>query len=429
MLKALLIADQQRLHALVAASLGGSGVQLTIISSLASGIEQAVATLPDLLFVQGRLSGLSLEIVSRHVASHVDLARTRLIIFSDPGEDGGSVAQSQLCLDLSLPDSALEDRIASLVKAALPSNGRQPEVPPPDSAADDFIPDRSPRRPKPAADVPAPMVQESSEPVESTPAPPHDSTVATRFEAELDTELARREAETVSVAAFTADEPRGADPRQPRVGQAEAAELATRSRRRIVTAVTILALLLAAAAFTTFYPPSKSTPPPKVPAATKPAPAPSPAKQTAAVQHSAPPSAPTGAPGTSPPAVAVRDPLPSFVPVDGRDPAYPAANPGWERYQDARQEYKVFWERGKLMALQVIDKTGTGLSSTFFTKSMQELAGVRDYRLTSKEVKDNHLVKKGSLGKAGNIIIYKNKADSVLQAFVIHFEQDRNRRR
>ncbi|MDD1668115.1 MAG: hypothetical protein LUO96_06580, partial [Methanomicrobiales archaeon] len=145
MLKALLIADQQRLHALVATSLGGSGVQLTISSSLASGIEQAIATSPDLLFVQGRISGFSLEIVSRHVASHVDQQRTKQIIFVDPGEDPAAVAQPQLCLDLTLPDSALESHIASLVRAARPSKIEQPAASP--STAEEFIPDELPQPP------------------------------------------------------------------------------------------------------------------------------------------------------------------------------------------------------------------------------------------------------------------------------------------
>src|SRR5512138_570301 len=108
MLRAILIADQQRLHSLVAASLGGCGVQLSIISSLASGIERAAAMPPDLLFVQGRLSGLSAEIVCRHLSTHVDQARTRLVIFIEPAEEP-TPSGNQLHLDLTLPDSALEN--------------------------------------------------------------------------------------------------------------------------------------------------------------------------------------------------------------------------------------------------------------------------------------------------------------------------------
>ncbi len=436
MLKALLIADQQRLHALVAASLGVSGVQLTIISSLASGIEQAVATSPDLLFVQGRLSGLSIEIVTRHVASHVDQERTTSVIFVDPGEDPGAIAPNQICLDLALPDSTLENRIAALIKAAQPSATELPAAPSPSSpSADEFIPDASPALLTPHREAPL-LPQEETARTDATSVPVHGNSIATRFEAELETELARRTEDPGPVAAPEVNGQKRPADGQTRVGQAEAAELAARSRRRIVTAVTVILLVMVAAVLATFYPASRTAAPPKGATPAKPAPPPATA-QIPTTKPSAPAqkavSASAGA--ASSPAAAtrppepLRDPLPSFVPADRRDPAYATANPGWERYQDSKQEYKVFWEGGKLMAIQVIDKTGSGLSTPFFTKSMQELAGVRDYRLTGKEVKDNHLVKKGSLGKRGSIIIYKNKADSVLQAFVIHFEQDRNRRR
>ncbi len=413
MLRALLIADQQRLHALVAASLGGCGVQLTIISSLASGIEQAAANHPDLLFVQGRLSGLSTEIVSRHVAGHVDLNRTISVIFVDPDEDPGMISPPQICLDLTLPDATLENHIVALLKAAQSSSAKE-SAPPPATASDEFIPDASPM-PAPPGQIPV--------------VPPPDGTVATRFEAELDTELARRQDDAAAAAPTPADVPPSANVR-PSVGQAEAAELAARSRRLIVTGA-ILTTLIAGALLATLLSVPKSPPSPKVTAAARPATPPAMVRRSTATrpapeQRTSPPGAALPTAKTPAP---LRDPLPSFVPADGRDPAYATANPGWERYQDARQEYKVFWEGERLMAIQVIDKSGAGLSPAFFTKSMQELAGVRDYRMTGREVRDNHLVKKGLLGKRGSIIIYKDRGDSVLQAFVIHFEQDRNRRR
>ncbi|TWJ18968.1 hypothetical protein [Geobacter argillaceus] len=421
MLTAILIADQQRLHALVAASLGGSGVQLTIISSLASGIEQAVATPPDLLFVQGRLSGLSAEIVSRHVATHVDQARTKLIIFVEPGEEP-ALARPQLHLDLALPDSALESMISALVKSAQPAAA---------TGGDEFIPDPALAGQRPSHDATAPATA-SQESAGMSPLPSTESTVATRFEEELDTELARREEDLRPVKVQVHAEPELQRSGQPRVGQAEANELASKSRRRAVVIVAVVLLLAATIAVVQQMPASKTSAPGKPPATipsavpTRSKPAPASTKTVPLPPTTSPPPAPAA---KAKPIEALRDPLPSFVPGDRRDVAYAAANPGWERYQDAGHEYKVFWENGKLKAVQVIDRSGSGLSPTFFTTAMKELAGVRDYQLVSREVKDNYLVKKGTMGKTGSIIIYKNKADSVLQAFVIHFDQGQDSRR
>jgi hypothetical protein len=415
MLTAILIADQQRLHALVAASLGGSGVQLTIISSLAGGIEQAAATPPDLLFVQGRLSGLSAEIVSRHVATHVDQARTKLVIFVEPGEEP-ALARPQLHLDLALPDSALESRIAAMVKAAQPAAI---------AGGDEFIPDPAlaGQKPSHSATTPAAASQDSA----GVSPPSTEGVVATRFEEELETELARREDDLRPVKGQEFSEPQRQRSGQPRVGQAEANELASLSRRRAVAIVAAVCLLAATVAVVQLLPASKTPAPDKMPATSAPA-APTQTKPAPASTKSAPlppvtAAAPSAPATTATPTETLRDPLPSFVPGDRRDSAYAAGNPGWERYQDAGREYKVFWEKGKLKAVQVIDRSGSGLSPTFFTTAMKELAGVRDYRLASREVKDSYLVKKGTLGKAGSIIIYKNKADSILQAFVIHFDQ------
>lgn len=418
MLTAILIADQQRLHALVAASLGGSGVQLTIISSLAGGIEQAAAIPPDLLFVQGRLSGLSAEIVSRHVATHVDQARTKLVIFVEPGEEP-AIARPQLHLDLALPDSALESRITALVKAAQPA-----AVP----GGDDFIPDPALAGRSLSHEVTA-AAGAGRAAAGMSPLPSTESTVATRFEVELDTELARREEDLHPAKAEEHAEQERQRSGQPRVGQAEVNELASRARRRAVAIVASVFLLAAAVAVVQLMP--ASTPAPGTPPAAAPNAVPTQAKQSPTGTRTvpSPPAATAAPPAPAAPVEALRDPLPSFVPSDRRDAAYAAANPGWERYLDAGHEYKVFWENGKLKAVQVIDRSGSGLSPTFFTTAMKELAGVRDYRLASREVKDNYLVKKGSLGKAGSIIIYKNKADSVLQAFVIHFDQGQDSHR
>ena len=56
----------------------------------------------------------------------------------------------------------------------------------------------------------------------------------------------------------------------------------------------------------------------------------------------------------------------------------------------------------------------------------REIAKVRDYRAVSKEMKGDYLVKKGKLSKSADIILYKNRADTVLRAFVIYFKKQEN---
>jgi flagellar FliL protein len=115
-------------------------------------------------------------------------------------------------------------------------------------------------------------------------------------------------------------------------------------------------------------------------------------------------------------------PLPSFVPADTLDSSYAAANPGWERYRSNDREFKIFRENGDIKALQVIAANGSGIPSGFFTSVLKEMAKVSDYKLESKEKRDGFIIKKGRLSPTIQVIIYKDRADKILNAFVIHFQ-------
>ena len=116
----------------------------------------------------------------------------------------------------------------------------------------------------------------------------------------------------------------------------------------------------------------------------------------------------------------VKTTLPSFIPVKSlvRDGSHSNS----EKYLTPTAEFRVFREKKTIKALQVIDRTGKGLSRPFFSKTIQEMAGVRDYQLQSKEMKGNYLVKKGKLSGNAHVILYKKNADTMLQAFVIYYQ-------
>lgn len=84
-------------------------------------------------------------------------------------------------------------------------------------------------------------------------------------------------------------------------------------------------------------------------------------------------------------------------------------------------EFRIFRKEGEIAALQVIDRTGKGLSRSFFTRAIKEMADVRDYRLRSKEIQGDYLIKRGILSRNAAVILYKNRDDTHLRAFVIHF--------
>lgn len=116
-----------------------------------------------------------------------------------------------------------------------------------------------------------------------------------------------------------------------------------------------------------------------------------------------------------------RSELPRFIPPQSRV-TESNTKPGWEKYVTASAEFRIFRQDREIKALQAIDLTGRGMSRSFFTRAILEMAGVRDYRLLSKEMKGEYLVKKGSLVGNASVILYKKKDDTQLKAFVIHYQ-------
>jgi hypothetical protein len=79
----------------------------------------------------------------------------------------------------------------------------------------------------------------------------------------------------------------------------------------------------------------------------------------------------------------------------------------------------VFREGAAPKAVQIIDRSGRGLPPALFSTALRQLAGVRDYRLVSKETNGEYLVKRGRLGNQSQVTLYKDRTDDLLHAFVV----------
>ena len=80
---------------------------------------------------------------------------------------------------------------------------------------------------------------------------------------------------------------------------------------------------------------------------------------------------PVPAPAASPEQQA----LPLFIPRVPADAAYAAAHPGWERYDGAKVEFRVFREGGRIMAIQALPVGGAGIGESQVPAWFREAAG------------------------------------------------------
>ncbi len=138
------------------------------------------------------------------------------------------------------------------------------------------------------------------------------------------------------------------------------------------------------------------------------------------------PSAPVGQPKPAPPvppsSVPAARPLPSIVPLNGRDAAYAAARPGWERYLSTTLEFLVFREQGGVKAIQVIGRDGGTVPDQTVNALLRE--SFQSERFTPKGSKDQdgYAVEEGAVPGKGEVLIYRKKETGSVRAVVITWQ-------
>ncbi|QEM68032.1 hypothetical protein FO488_07580 [Geobacter sp. FeAm09] len=147
--------------------------------------------------------------------------------------------------------------------------------------------------------------------------------------------------------------------------------------------------------------------PPSPPAsAGQPKPAPGPAGAQTAISSARP--SPAG------PAAA---PLPAFVPAHGRDSRYAARHPGWERYAGPHYECRIFREKDRIKAVQVLAVKAPRLDEALLKTVLTELAGSGTYRVTSRERVAGYEVERGQADGGADLLLYRRGAK--LNAIVV----------
>ncbi|HEY4743736.1 MAG TPA: hypothetical protein VIH45_03700 [Desulfuromonadaceae bacterium] len=446
----LLITDIPRLRKLFSHCLDESAFHLRIASSLEQGGEEIIADKPTMIFVQTHLSGLSADIILKHLKKQLGRKRSRFVLLSPPEQVGEEVlAQYQGHLDTSLDDHALTEAIhttlASLVakgKAAPPA----PEAPPqPDRTepAPETPAAEQPQPPAPQPDAP-PLPALSHVPATGEPsleeqgltyAPRSRVSVYSEFTSSFDTAVNRMQpAEPV-------DEVRTSPAHEWDYGQIETVEPRAARSKRATFLLWLVPVLVVAIIVTTLQhrrqrpgttvdvAPAKPAAAP-APAAPKPPATAAPAKP--AIQQPAAGTAPQTSGQAVQPATAVnRDAtpapsaprlteLPAFIPRTGLDKGYGAANPGWERYKGEVTEFKVFREQGAIKAIQVIDRGGKGVPESFMKTVLKQVSRNPAFVPASAEKREGYEIQRGQLAdNTIKVVYYRDVQGGTIRAFVL----------
>jgi flagellar FliL protein len=111
--------------------------------------------------------------------------------------------------------------------------------------------------------------------------------------------------------------------------------------------------------------------------------------------------------------------LPSFVPAEGRVPAFTIANPGWERYLSPDFDFRLFRETGAIKALQVIALGDQGVPDSFLSSILKDLDFTPPKRSGKPVLKDGFLMEKSIAGGVAEIVCYRTQKHNKIVAFVV----------
>lgn len=398
MITILLITDQPRLQSIFASIGELPGVTLRMAGSLDHGAEEIAAAAPSFVFVQDRLSGLSGNIIARHIRSRLSPEETKVILLSEDDPDSSQIKEFvDRCLDLRETDqvltSAVEDILASLMRKEKNDDPGKPN-------ASELVEKVYDQVKLSRENSPAEINGEKQAAMSASEEPAEKS----RFQDRLETVLENQEPVSVHFAETrrlhsdgTPSEP-GIILRGERVGDYIIREEPGKNRFWLfaIASIALVAIL--------FYFLAGGKKQQAKTITIKPAPV---SAQSAAKQTPAPPRLTR---------------LPAFIPAQGMDAAYGKSHPGWEKYVTSKLEFKVYRERDYIKALQVIDLSGGTITEAYFKDVLKEVVGDSNYAVATKAEKGNYLIEKGSVSAVGRIITYRDKSSLHLKGFVIHFQ-------
>ncbi len=426
----LVITDIPRIKAIFQ-QIDPEGEDLVVVSEIHRGIEELDRLEPDLVIIQNHLSGISADIILKHFRSRTGERSVRYALINASSHLSPEIEDSyELVIDPNLADQEITADLDYLLHGRGKKPERKnPEPPEPETPAITAPPLKQSEIPpepfdstgivdlkaityqmprKPNARIVSAFSQQldSNSPV-TRPSPIHGAPVIEYYR---DRELAIRDLHNKEHLLIDPD-------------------IAVPVYRRpgfILLSATIV-LVVAITAFQHSFSGRKK----ELPLDTPPVASKQPAMQASSVRQ--PPVPVPPAPTEKPAATAaqaapgqlashgpgrLRTP-PSFLPLSGKDPSYSKDNPGWENFKGLTNEYRVFKDNdGTIKALQVIDRSGTGIQDSFYTSALKELAGATAMRTTSSEIKEGYEIRRGEVAGL-QIVQYRDAQGGRLRGFVV----------
>jgi CheY-like chemotaxis protein len=464
----LLITDVARLQNIFGRLVEDTGIRLRIVNNLEKGGEEIAIEKPDVVFVQTHLSGLSADILLKHLKKQLGRKRSRFVLLASPAQASDSILKTyQGWLDTSAEDGQLFSELLRLLESLLskPKKNEErpvplhvPEAPPisgpvsseESSALLGRLSSPGKEDPKQAeTDVQFPVVPAANEPsLEEqgvTYAPRQRLTVYSEFNSSFDSAVSSTpEPERLEQASALSHDwhDEEIDTVETRPAQSKKRSFLLWLVPVVIVVVVITLLQQQKSSLTQEASPAKvavpammktavqaplSTPvvAPAMPEPVRPSEAgPSPSAIPVPGGNTIVPKATNENPGPKSPASASLrlKALPGFIPLQGVDKQFSVTHPGWERYDANGTEFKVFRESQAIKAIQVIDRSGAGMRETFMKDLVRQVARDPAIKIETSEKKGGYEIQRGSVADAIQAVYYRDENGGLLRAFVLTWQ-------
>lgn len=119
-------------------------------------------------------------------------------------------------------------------------------------------------------------------------------------------------------------------------------------------------------------------------------------------------------------------PLPPALPdrlsgfADGKtlDRDYSSSHPGWARYIGYDSESRVYHQAGRVKAIQLLDRSGSGLSSNTLD-TVEKLSGKPLFNPETTETREGFSIQRGTLPDQTKVVYYRDITSRNLRAIVL----------
>ena len=426
MVDLLLITDLPRVIRIFSQLEEEAGINLRIATSLDSVAREIEQDKPAIIFLQSHLSGFSADILLMHLKKLLGRKRCRFVLLTSADQAADEIIQQfNACIDTALDDLELSAAAIQTISLQIHKSKAYPDHADLGAELLDTPPEET-VQPKqytsqfsPTDNAVLPAAAKPSD-AETTPPPPAVAKGEPSLEEQGVVYTPKRKLSVYSE--FTSSFDTAVEKINPASQETdhdnweELAELSEEKQRfNIPKAVKWALPLLAIVTLATYFQHSCSgnkndeIVEPAVKPENVAATALQQAQQKAATKEAA---VPTPVPPPAAPKLAKElDDIPEFITSGTQlDKSYAKAHPGWQRHRSEKREYKLYREGKKVRAIQIIDRSGKGLSEVFLNGILGKWLSAPAFVMESSEKKDGYEIQRGSFATNLKAVYYRDNA-------------------